>query len=117
MRTAVATSPPWCPRGTCYTEMDAILALGEAITKDHTVTPQTFLCDMCNHYHYGAGKTFVPRCARTGKVQFKEKNEADRTLGKMLAKAAAGESNRNEKSVYRCPFCKLWHLTSDEERP
>lgn len=36
-----------------------------------------------------------------------------------LAKIAAGNNKlerRHEQSHYRCPYCKGWHLTSEEQR-
>lgn len=114
--TVLSTSPPWCPRGTCYTDMDARLALAEALLKGFTVTPQVFKCDLCGHYHFGVIREVNPKCSRTGKFQFASQEHAETTLAKLVRKAAAGEAHRQEKSVYKCPFCHLWHITSEEQR-
>jgi hypothetical protein len=96
--------------------MDAKLALAEALLKGFKVTPQVFQCDMCGHYHFGMIRAIDPKCARTGKFQFQDQEHAEKALRKMKRKAAAGSLQRQERSVYCCPFCKLWHTTSEEQR-
>lgn len=53
-------------------------------------------------------------CAATGKVAYHSKLDALRARTKINARVRKSGSKRRvyERSPYRCPHCKLWHLTS-----
>lgn len=38
-------------------------------------------------------------------------------LGAKVALASAQARDKGEKRAYRCPFCRGWHLTSQERKP
>lgn len=109
--TTLSTSPPWCPQGHCYTEMDATLALGEAITKQHTITLTMWVCDLCSWFHIGARRVVPARCPNSRKRMFPTQELALEHLAGLMEKAAAGNPRREEKRVYLCPKCSTWHTT------
>lgn len=89
-----------------------MLAIGEALTKGHTITPQVWKCDMCQWHHIGAVKEVTPRCWYNGKFSFMSEQEALEQLAVFMRRAAEGDIRREERSAYTCPKCKKWHLTS-----
>jgi hypothetical protein len=50
------------------------------------------------------------RCPTTGKHSFRTNDDA---LGQAVAWLKPGKYFR----VYQCPFCQLWHLTTQPYRP
>lgn len=53
----------------------------------------------------------IKRCATTGKIKHRDEIAAKIALG-ILATMPLRE--RKERRAYLCPFCKGWHLTSQE---
>lgn len=50
-------------------------------------------------------------CLKTGKVAFETRKLAEKRLAEIQA-----QTRTTLKRSYRCPKCKLWHLTSDQNR-
>lgn len=92
-----------------------MLALGEAITKGYTVTPEVWECDLCGWFHFGAVRRIPDRCKSTSKVPFPTEEDARSALAARMLAAANGNVRRTEKGIYHCRFCSRWHLTSNEE--
>lgn len=61
-----------------------------------------------------AGKSYrakpTGRCGRTGKMGYADRLAAMIALSR-CASPMNRKSKREEKRVYRCPFCSMWHLT------
>jgi len=53
------------------------------------------------------------RLCSTGKVQYSKRIYALIALAQIQD---AREPGHQEKRVYRCPICKWWHLTSQDQR-
>lgn len=51
-------------------------------------------------------------CPRTGKIQYKDRIAAMLALAEIQRQDRPG---RHEKDVYKCRFCKKYHLTSMEQ--
>lgn len=52
-------------------------------------------------------------CEATGKIAYRDR------IAAMLAMAAcrhARSGTRQERQLYRCPFCHKWHLTKQENK-
>jgi hypothetical protein len=53
------------------------------------------------------------RCPVTNKLRYKERVEVqDALLQIMIEVEVQGNTERKERSFYMCPFCSVWHLTS-----
>jgi hypothetical protein len=55
----------------------------------------------------------LKRCPATGKVKHRDEIAAKIALGIV---AAYPLRERKEQRAYSCPFCKGWHLTSQERK-
>lgn len=56
------------------------------------------------------GSRPVAKCS-TGKVRYRDK------LGAKIELAKVQHEDHGERRVYRCEFCRGWHLTSQSRRP
>ena len=56
-------------------------------------------------------------CAATGKVAYHSKLAAIQARGKINARVRKTRTKRPvyEREPYRCPHCRLWHLTSSPQ--
>jgi hypothetical protein len=56
-------------------------------------------------------------CAATGKVAYHTKLDALQARTKISTRVRRSRSKRPvyEREPYRCPYCKLWHLTSSPQ--
>lgn len=108
----------WCPQGTIYTEMDALLAAGEALTRGATVSG-IHHCPGCGMWHLGQPRPRWKTCQAARKRIFETESEARELLREIRRKREAhGWTGRREESYYRCDIkhgCKRWHLTSWEQ--
>jgi hypothetical protein len=50
------------------------------------------------------------KCSKTRKVRFRSDLDAK------IALARRQWADKGERRSYRCPFCRGWHLTSQEQR-
>lgn len=106
----------WCPQGTMYSQMDAMLAVGAALTRGATVDGY-HECPDCGAWHMGQRKKIYPRCAATGKKMF-GKRKAEHIVETAREKFAAGDTRRLEIAAYQCKKkkgCGQWHVTSMEQ--
>lgn len=67
------------------------------------------------------GDTQGRRCHKTGKIRYRDVEEAKRALQQSMIQAAReteefGETKRLEARVYRCYLCSRWHLSSQEDK-
>jgi hypothetical protein len=53
---------------------------------------------------------------QTGKVRYRDEQAARVVLVVARFRRAVGRNNRREDRVYRCQFCRGWHLTSTPMR-
>lgn len=53
------------------------------------------------------------RCSKTGKQRYYDQLEAMIALQSTFQ---TDKGKRQERRFYRCPFCRGWHLTSQELR-
>lgn len=53
------------------------------------------------------------RCGRTGKMGYADKLTAMIVLGR-CASPMKRRNKREEKRMYQCPFCSMWHLSSKD---
>ena len=78
-----------------------------------------------NHPHF-QGISATPKVQNCGvcnierKLKYASYAQAEIALRECMKKAEYelaiyGFTNRNERSVYSCDFCKCWHLTSQEK--
>ena len=55
-------------------------------------------------------------CPTTGKIRFFDHKDAVRALHFIKGEAGYGSGKRKERRSYECPFCKGWHLTSQQDK-
>lgn len=106
----------WCPQGTMYTEMDALLACAEALVRGATVNG-VHECSDCGTWHVGQRKQRWETCQAARKRIF-TKQEAKKILRKALRAKKNGDTRRTEIAIYECKLshgCGRWHLTSMEQ--
>lgn len=106
----------WCPQGTMYSQMDALLAAGAALTRGATVNG-VHECRDCGMWHMGQRKKIYATCQAARKKIFTKK-EAMRFAELAKEKFAAGDTRRTEVAAYECKIrkgCGMWHLTSMEQ--
>jgi hypothetical protein len=101
-----------------YTQMDALLAAGEALTRGATVSG-VHECPGCGMWHLGQPKPRWRTCQAARKRIYDTESEAREALRKIRAdREERGRVNRREESYYRCQVkhgCGRWHLTSWEQ--
>jgi rubrerythrin len=54
----------------------------------------------------------VKKCEQTGKRKYRDRIAALLTLAEVQKRDGSRRAKGSEKSVYRCPHCGAWHLTS-----
>jgi hypothetical protein len=52
----------------------------------------------------------IPRCAQTGKLQFRSRAQA-----RSFSRRRQNMPERAKQNEYVCPHCKMWHLTTAPE--
>lgn len=60
-------------------------------------------------------------CKVTGKIGKKTKKKILTHMNRIISRSKTSRSvimnhSLKVKSVYKCPFCKEWHMTSQEQR-
>lgn len=118
--TALATPEHTCGLGRCYAEIDAKLAVAQALVNGDPVKPEVWQCTRCECFHIGERLKVIKRCPDTGKRIFTTRTSAARELEHTEYLQAMGVAHRKECRVYECPTRskdgrKHWHLTSDKE--
>lgn len=106
----------WCPQGTMYSHMDALLACGEALTRGATVNG-IHECRDCGAWHVGQRKRIYVTCQAARKKMF-SRREALIIVERAMEKFAAGDHRRTEVAAYKCIIkkgCGKWHVTSMEQ--
>lgn len=110
MKTALATPDKHCPRGRCYSEMDARIALAEYLINGYTIEPNVWECPECETWHIGKPKNKRVTCPIQGKLIYWDRESAERELERIKKMP---DGRREECRVYRCE--SHWHLTSKKE--
>lgn len=106
----------WCPQGTMYSHMDALLECGAALTRGATVNG-VHECPDCGAWHVGQRKKIYPTCPASGKKIF-GKRKAHRIVELAKERYEAGDTRRLEIAAYECRKkngCGQWHVTSMEQ--
>jgi hypothetical protein len=52
------------------------------------------------------------RCASSGKLKYRDEQDARAALVGCIMRRQAGDRKRRETDVYECRACGRWHLTS-----